>query len=68
MQLSSSTVAKSLLLEHSQSFASGTAAGCVCNQFQMQLCSFSLPCTGDNSAPWQLLQAAFRLLLSVCTL
>lgn len=51
MWFSSSLVAKSLLLEHSQDFASETASGCICNQFQKQLCSFSLPCTGDNSAP-----------------
>lgn len=47
----SSAQHESLLPEHSQGFASETAAGHIRNRLQKQLCRFSLPCTGDSSIP-----------------
>lgn len=42
---------ESVLLEHSQGFASETAAGHICNWLQKHLCRFRLPRTGDSSVP-----------------
>lgn len=64
----SSAQHESLLLEHSQGFASETAAGHICNQLQKQLYRFSdLVCLVLETAlfHWQLL-SAFRVLLCAC--